>query len=114
MKTTSKTALIACVAIAGAFTAGFMTGPASADPQKREAFEFKFKFDQTEMTNLPQAKALLARLERDVRGYCGGYRKMTLDEASRVDACIDETMKATVSKFGNSTVAQAFQSRADG
>ena len=114
MKTQSKTALIACLAIAGAFTAGFLSGPASAEPQQAEPFKFQFEYKVSETGSLPDAQKLLARLERDVRSYCGFNRKMTLDERETVNLCIAETMKATVAKFSNSTVAQAFQSRADG
>jgi UrcA family protein len=114
MKTSSKTALIACAAIAGAFTAGFMTGPATAEPQQAEPFKFNFDYRVAETASLPDAEKLLARLERDVRSYCGFNRKMALDERATVEVCIANTMKDTVGKFGNATVAQAFQSRADG
>ncbi len=113
MTTKSRTALIACVAIAGAFAAGFVSGPASAQ-KNPEPFNFQFKYSAEEMASLPQAQALLVRLERDVRSYCGSNRKMTLDERAHVDACITATMKDTVGKLGNPTLAQAFQSRADG
>lgn len=113
MTTKSNTALIACLAIAGAFTAGFLTGPASAQ-KNPEPFQFQFAYTAEDMASLPSAKVLLARLERDVRGYCGANRKMTLNERSMVEACIATTMKDTIAKFGNATVAQAFQSRADG
>ena len=114
MNTQSKTALIACVAIAGAFTAGLLSGPATAEPQAADPFKFQFEYKVAETGSLQDAQKLLARLERDVRSYCGFNRKMTLDERETVDACITQTMKDTVGKFANPTVAQAFQSRADG
>lgn len=114
MNTQSKTALIACAAIAGAFTAGFLSGPATAEPRQPDPFKFQFEYKVSETGSLPDAQKLLARLERDVRNYCGFNRKMTLDERNAVEACINQTMKDTVAKFSNSTVAQAFQSRADG
>ena len=50
MKPTSKTSLIACIAISGAFAVGFASGPASAqDLPHRGPFEFKFRYDASEM-----------------------------------------------------------------
>lgn len=113
----STTNLIACAVIAGAFTTGFLTGPAMADPQHdaKQPFKFQFVYDAAEMTSVDKAEKLLVRLRQDVRSYCGGDRKMSLDERRFVDACIDETMADTVNKFGSATVAQAYgKSRADG
>ena len=114
MKTQSKTALLACIAIAGAFAAGFLSGPAMAEPQTADPFKFQFEYKASETGSLPDAQKMLTRLERDVRSYCGGNRKVTLDERDKIEACVNETMKATIAKFSNSNVAQAFQSRADG
>ena len=61
-----RRALIACLAIAGAFTAGFLTGPAPAQ-KNPEPFQFQFAYTAEDMASLPSAKILLARLERDVR-----------------------------------------------
>lgn len=114
----STTNLIACAVIAGAFTAGFMTGPALAEEQPadaRQPFKFEFTYGESEITSAAQAEKLLVRLRQDVRGYCGGDRKMSLDERRFVNACIDQTMADTISKFGSATVAQAYnKSRADG
>jgi UrcA family protein len=113
-KATSTTSLIACIAIAGAFTAGFLSGPAMADPQDHEPFEFKFSYAASEMSSLDGAQKLVRRLEGDVRDYCGGNRKMTLDEQKLVKTCVSETMQATVARFGNSAVAEAYRTHADG
>lgn len=112
MKTTSSTNLIAAAVIISAVTAGFATGPAFG--QEQEPFQFKFTYNPTELTSAPAAEKLLVRLEQDVRNYCGANRKMSLDERSRVDACIDATLKDSISKFGSSAVAAAFANRADG
>lgn len=119
MKTVlSTTNLIVCAVIAGAFTVGFVTGPALAEEQPataKQPFEFHFGFEANEMTSLDKAEKLLVRLRQDVRGYCGGDRKMTLDERRFVNACIDQTMADTIGKFGSATVAQAYnKSRVDG
>jgi len=116
MKTASSTttSLIACAAIAGAFAVGFGTGPVFAqEAQDTYQFKFQFTYQPEELTSAPAAEKLLARLQQDVRAYCGGNRKMTLDERAHVDACIDATMRQSLDKFG-STVAQAYQSRVGG
>jgi len=112
MKTTSTTNLIACAVIVGAFTVGFASGPAFADPQA--AFKFEFKYSPAELATAPQAHALLVRLEQDVRRHCSGNNRMTLDERRLVKACMDETMKETIDKFGSQTLARVWNSRADG
>jgi UrcA family protein len=116
MKTTSSTTnLIACAVIIGAFTAGFASGPATAQeatPQKAASsdadFQFSFAYEPHELNTAKGAEKLLVRLEDDVRSRCGGYGKMTLDERRHVDACIANTMKSTVPSFGSPTVTQAF------
>jgi len=113
MKNTSSTTnLIAAAVVISAVTAGFATGPAFG--QTPEAFKFQFTYSPSELTSAPAAEKLLVRLEQDVRAYCGGNRKMSLDERGRVDACIDATLKDSISKFGSSAVAQAFANRAAG
>ena len=114
MKTTTSTNLIACAVIAGAFAVGFASGPAFAQPDREAPFEFHFSYSPSELASVPQAEALLSRLEQDVRRYCGGNRKMSIDERQFVDTCIDTTMKDSIAKFGSPAVAQAFQSRAEG
>ncbi len=114
MKTTSSTNLIACAVIAGAFTVGFISAPALAQPDREAPFEFQFDYSPNELTSISDAQSLLMRLEQDVRRYCGGSRKMSIDERRFVNSCIDKTMKESISKFGSSTLAQAYQSRADG
>lgn len=114
MKTTSSTNLIACAVIVGAFTVGFASGPAFADQESHAPFKFEFNFSPNELTSIPQAEALLVRLEKDVRRHCDGNRKMTLDERRFVQNCMEETMKQSIDKFGSPAVAQAFNSRADG
>jgi UrcA family protein len=114
MKKTTSTNLIACAVIAGAFTVGFASGPAFAQHDSDAPFEFHFNYSPNELATVPQAEALLVRLERDVRRHCGGNRKMSIDERRFVETCIDTTMKDSIAKFGSPAIAQAFQSRADG
>lgn len=114
MKKTTSTHLIACAVIAGAFTVGFVSGPAFAENDRNAAFEFHFTYSPNELATVPQAEALLVRLEQDVRRHCGGNRKMSIEERRFVQTCIDSTMKDSIAKFGSPTVAQAFQSRAAG
>src|SRR5690606_29030535 len=77
MKTTSTTNLIACAVIAGAFTVGFVSGPAFAEQDA--PFKFEFNYSPNELTSVPQAEALLIRLEQDVRRHCQSNARMTLD-----------------------------------
>lgn len=117
MKTTSTTTnLIACAAIIGAFTFGFATGPAFAQKAAQgdaDTFKFSFSYQDHELTSAPAAEKLLIRLQKEVRAYCGGISKMTLDERAQVRDCVDTTMRQSIDKFG-STVAMAYQSRAGG
>ena len=112
----SSTHLIAIAVIAGAFGAGFFSGPAFADPdpQQTAPFEFKFNYSQADLASTPQAAKMLNRLEHAVRRECGGNRKMSLAEHKAADACVNETMKNSVSRFGSEAVAQAYKSRAAG
>ncbi len=112
MKTTSTTNLIACAVIAGAFTVGFVSGPAFAEQDA--PFKFEFNYSPNELTSVPQAEALLIRLEQDVRRHCQSNARMTLEERRIARDCMDRTMKQSIDKFGSPTVAQAFNSRADG
>lgn len=112
MKTTSSTNLIAAAVIISAVTAGFATGPAFG--QAQEAFKFRFSYDPAELASTPAAEKLLARLEQDVRAHCGGNRRMSLDERSRVKTCIDATLRESVSRFGSATLTAAYANRADG
>jgi len=113
MKSTSKTALIATVAIVGAFSSGFASGPAFAQVQ-RGPFEFEFRYDAAELGSVEGAKNLLARLQSVVTAYCGDVPGLSPEDRFTANKCIKRTMRASVEKFGNSTVAQAFQTRADG
>lgn len=115
MKTTSKTSLIATFAIIGAFTAGFATGPASAQnlPYKGP-FEFEFRYDAAELGSLDSAQVLLARLQSVVTAYCGNYSNMSPQERFEMNKCVRVTMRNAIAKFDNATVAQAFSNRADG
>lgn len=115
MKTTSKTSLIATLAIAGAFTAGFATGPASAQNQPyRGPFEFQFKYDAAELGSLDGAQTLLARLQSVVTAYCGNEPNLSPQERFEANKCVKRTMREAIAKFDNATVAQAFSNRADG
>ena len=114
MKSTSKTALIATLAITGAFAAGFATGPASAQTIYRGPFEFEFKYDAAELGSVESAQNLLARLHSVVTAYCGDAPTLSPEERFTTTKCVKRTMRASVEKFGNATVAQAFQTRADG
>jgi len=117
MRTTSSTTnLIACAVIAGAFAAGFATGPAFAQDASfsTETFKFHFTYRPSELTEAPAAEKLLIRLQQDVRSHCGGNRKMTLDERSHVNDCINKTMRESITKFDSATLAQAYETRAGG
>lgn len=115
MKTTSKTALIATLAITGAFTAGFATGPASAqDRPYRGPFAFDFRYDASELSTLEGAQNMLARLQSVVAAYCGDAPMLTSEERFAVKKCVKRTMSQSIDKFSSTNVAQAFQSRADG
>src|SRR5262245_56353622 len=80
MKSTSKTALIATLAITGAFAAGFATGPASAQTIYRGPFEFEFKYDAAELGSVESAQNLLARLHSVVTAYCGDAPTLSPEE----------------------------------
>ena len=115
MTSTSKTALIATIAITSAFAAGFATGPASAQTETyRGPFEFEFKYDAAELGSVDSAQNLLARLRSVVAAYCGDAPTLSPEERFTARKCVKRTMRASVEKFGNATVAQAFQTRADG
>jgi len=117
MKTSSSTtSLIACAAIAGAVAAGFATGPAFAEEAsfRTETFKFPFTYSTSELASAQRAEKLLVRLQQDVRAHCGGNRKMTLNEREHVTACINETMRESIGKFGSATLAQAYETRAGG
>ncbi len=83
MKTTSSTNLIACAVIVGAFTVGFASGPAFADQESHAPFKFEFNFSPNELTSIPQAEALLVRLEKDVRRHCDGGKRLNLRRLDR-------------------------------
>lgn len=114
MKTTASTSLIACAVIAGAFTVGFASGPAFAQPEAPHKFEFEFTYSGNELATVDGANALLQRLESTVRSYCGGNERLTLGQRRVVDMCVDNTMKESIAKFQSPAVAQAFESRAAG
>lgn len=117
MKTTNSTNLIACVAIAGALTAGFASGAATAqsDSARIDAnFEFPFTYAADELTSIDQANSLLSRLERKVRRHCDDSRRMSLEERRLVEACVAKTMEDSIQKFGSSSLAQIYANRADG
>jgi UrcA family protein len=111
----SATHLIAAAVIGGAFSIGFLSGPAVAGEfQETEPFEFRFQYKADELTSTPKATKLVRRLESAVRDECGGDRKMTLKERELVRQCVANTMKTTVARFGSEAVAEAYRSRAGG
>ncbi len=112
----STTHLIAAAVIGGAFAAGFFSGPALAEEPEQTAtpFEFHFSYRSDELASLPKTEKMLKRLESRVRDHCGGDRKMSLAERELVSACVDATMRNSVTKFGSEAVAQAYRQRADG
>ena len=117
MKTVlSTTNLIAAAVIGGAFATGFFTGPAFAgEPEERNIpFAFDFAFSQDELTATAKAEDLVSRLERRVRSHCGANLKMPVAQREDAMACVEETMKTSISKFGSEAVAQAYRSRAAG
>jgi UrcA family protein len=113
----STTNLIAAAVIGAAFAAGFFTGPAFAGaPEEHQTtpFAFDFPFNPDELTSTAKAEGLVMRLERRVRSECGFNLKMPLTQRKDARACVEETMKASISKFGSEAVAQAYRSRAAG
>lgn len=110
----SATNLIACAIVAGAFTVGFLSGPALAQEHETTPFDFDFTFKASELSNAPQAEKMLVRLESAVKRECGANGKMSYAERKLVETCINTTMRASIAKFNSATVAQAYQSRADG
>ena len=117
MKTVlSTTNLIAAAVIGGAFAAGYFTGPAFAgEPEQRTTpFAFDFAFSLDELTSTAKAEDLVSRLERRVRAHCGANLKMPVAQREEAMACVEETMKTSISKFGSEAVAQAYKSRAAG
>lgn len=111
----SATHLIAVAIIGGAFSAGFLSGPALAgELQETEQFEFRFHYTPDELTSTPKASKLVRRLESAVRGECGGDRKMSLKERELVSECVANTMKTAVARFGSEAVAEAYRSRVGG
>jgi UrcA family protein len=115
MRTISTANLIAVAVIGVAFAAGFLSGPALAgEPQEVTPFEFNFIYNNNELASTEKAEKLLGRLENRVRDHCGGDRKMSLAERKFVTACVNDTMRQSVSKFGSEAVAQAYRSRAEG
>ncbi len=115
MKTTSKTSLIASIVIAGALTAGFASGAASAQNQPyRGEFEIKFHYDPAELGSLDGAQTLLARLQSIVVAHCGNEPNMSPEEKFHANKCVKRTMRSAIAKFNNATVAEAFTNRADG
>jgi UrcA family protein len=116
MKTTiSATHLIAAAVIGSAFAVGFLSGPAFAEPDSTKPFEFSFKYDPSELKSEEGAKTVLARLQQSVTRQCTSETtgsRLKLTEKAR--ACINETMAKSVANIGNSTLAQAYKSRADG
>ena len=118
MKTVlSATHLIAAGVIAGAFTVGFLSGPAFASEPQADAdlFQFKFQYEPSELTNSDSARKMLARLERQVSRECGGDEtRIPMTERRRVKACVDVTMGKAIEGFGSATLAEAYRSRTGG
>jgi UrcA family protein len=112
MKTAvSTTHILAAGVIAGAFTIGFMSGPAFA--QSKGDFKFDFAFEKSELETSDSAAKLLTRLESKVKRYCAN-----LTTGSRLrqkdDTCFKSTMDTTVAGLGSSMVAELYKSRAAG
>jgi UrcA family protein len=90
--------------------------PAIAEPQATQdlGFSFPFRYSPDELKSVKGADQVVARLERAVRKQCGDFGLMAIDQKHAVDACVETTMKASVSKFGSAAVAQAYQTRTEG
>lgn len=101
------------VSAAFATAASVATAHAEQAPVSN-AFAFDFTYDRAELANPASAEKLLARLERSVRRHCDADRSMPLAERALVRACVEETMSASMAKFGSSTLTQIYQSRAAG
>jgi UrcA family protein len=111
----SSAGLIATGLSCAGLVALFVAGPAAADtPEKETNFAFKFYYQPAELTTPASAQKMLERLETKVREQCGKPTRTSIEDQHLVDKCVESSMKATISTFGSSTVAEAFQARADG
>ena len=110
------TAFSAGTLLCGALLASILTEPAIAEPQasKGAGFSFAFRYTPDELTSEKGAKQVLSRLERAVPRECGDFGLMPVEQQNQVRACIETTMKASISKFGSPAVAQAYQTRTEG
>jgi UrcA family protein len=106
----SATHYVAAGVIAGAFTLGFISGPAFA--QAGEAF--KFKFEQSELASVESATKLLTRLENQAKKFCKDQAETGTRLKKADPACITATMDQTVAGFKSDTVAQIYKSRTNG
>lgn len=103
--------LVFCAAIGSSL----LTPPAVAQTSDKDAgFSFPFRYSIDELSNPEAARQMVSRLEHTVRRYCGDYGRMSIDAKAQVTACVDATMKKSVTKFGSETIAQAYQSRTSG
>lgn len=87
---------------------------AHAEPQTTKDFKFDFQFQQQDLSTQAGATKTLARLEHEVKRYCGAYDKQPASALKDVRSCIDQTMTDTVHRFGSSTLTSLYQSRAAG
>lgn len=119
MKTAvSKTHIIAAGVIAGAFTFGFISGPAFAEQAKANstAFGFQFSYEKEELATSDSAAKLLTRLETKVKRFCTNAAGTGTRLRNTDDGCITKTMEQTVASFNSSLVAEVYKNkaRADG
>jgi UrcA family protein len=115
MKYVPSSSTLLTTGLVSILLAAGLAAPAAADVAKSDAdFKFSFDFQPEELATPATAEKMLQRLERKVRAECGAANVRTIEDRTLVRTCIDKTMKATISTFGSSTVAEAFQARADG
>lgn len=83
----------------------------------QENFETDFSFSTEELATREGSQAVLKRLEHKVRKECGhsAAARQTLQERTAVEACVSDTMDATVEKLAafSSRIMAVYQDASD-
>ena len=109
----SKIHIIAAGVIAGAFTLGFVSGPAFAEKAKAAtAFGFEFSYDKAELASSDSAAKLVSRLETKVRKFCTNAARTGTRLKKTDPECLTNTMEQTIAGMNSSVVAEAYKNRA--
>lgn len=98
--------LVFCAAIGS----NLFPPPVVAQTSEKDAsFSFPFRYSSAELANPERARRMVTRLEHAVRRYCGDYGRMSIEAKAHVAACVDATMKSSLTKFGSETIVQAYR-----